>query len=263
MHTAPLPDVDEVNSGGRARRRRRNILVAASLAGVVVVAGGCGALQVGDAETDSEAPSISQPTDPLPPKAFPGGDEPVALEDGTYLIAGSDSALAGYTVTVPDGWTGDSGSDLKKDEDTPQGIGVSPWALDDIGVFEEACRGDLGDPGLAPANVAELVSALRAQKSGPIVSDPVPTTLGGFPATRIDLDYPDRMARAHCRVGTGQLQVWGTYFVFFPNHTASLYVVSVAGQSLLLLVDTADRASGADRAELQSILDSIKFEQVE
>ena len=171
--------------------------------------------------------------------------------------------LAGYTVTMPDGWTGDSGGDLKKNEDTPQGIGVSPWALDDIGIFEEACRGALGDPGPAPASVAGLVSALRAQKSGPIVSDPIATTLGGLPATRVDLDYPDRMARAHCRVGTGQLQVWGTYFVFPPNHTASLYLVDVAGGSLLLLVDTADGASVADRAELQSILDSIRFEQVE
>ena len=61
----------------------------------------------------------------------------------------------------------------------------------------------------------------------------------------------------------GAAQVWGTYFVFFPNHTASLYVVGVAGQSLLLLVDTADGASVADRAEVQSILDSIRFEQVE
>ena len=218
------------------------------------------------AATGSSA-EAETPADSLSPKAFPEDDEPVAVEAGTYLVsgavAGSDSALAGYTVTVPDGWTGDSGGDLKKDEDTPQGIGVSPWALDEIGVFEEACRGDLGDPGLAPASVAELVSALRAQKSGPIVSDPVATTLGGLPATRVDLDYPDRMARAHCRAGTGQLQVWGTYFVFFPNHTASLYVVGVAGQSLLLLVDTADGASVADRAEVQSILDSIRFEQVE
>lgn len=190
----------------------------------------------------------------------------MAVEAGTYLVsgavAGGDTALADYTVTVPDGWTGDSGSDLKKNEDTPQGILVSPWALDGIEILEEACRGELGFP-TAPASVTELVSALRAQKSGPIVSDPVATTLGGLPTTRVDLDYPDRSAQAHCRVGTGQLQVWDGYFVFPPNHTASLYVVDVAGRSQVLLVDTADGASDADRAELQSILDSIRFEQVE
>jgi hypothetical protein len=235
------------------------------LAGVLVI-GGYGALRLSDADSNSEAPIVTQPTDSLSPQAFPAGDEPEEIEAGTYLVqgaaAGSDPSLAGYTVTVPDGWTGDSGSDLKKNEDTPQGIGVSPWALDDIGVFEDACRGELGDPP-APASVPRLVSALRAQQSGPIVRDPVATTLGGLPATRVDLDYPDRMARAHCRVGTGQLQVWGTYFVFPPNHAASLYVVGIAGGSLLLLVDTADGASVADRAELRSILDSIRFEQVD
>ena len=80
------------------------------------------------AATGSSA-EAETPADSLSPKAFPEDDEPVAVEAGTYLVsgavAGSDSALAGYTVTVPDGWTGDSGGDLKKDEDTPQGIGVS------------------------------------------------------------------------------------------------------------------------------------------
>ena len=262
MHTALPPDVDRPNGGGLARRRRRTMLVAVGcvLTGVVVVACGSGAPQQ-DA-SDSESPIVTQTTDASSPQAFPVDDEPVALEAGTYLVAG-DTSLAGYAVTVPDGWTGDSGGDLKKGEDTPQGIGVTPWAFDDIGIFEEACRGGMGDPGSAPASVSGLVSALRAQGSGPIVSDPVATTLGGLPATRVDLDYPDRMARAHCRVGTGQLQVWGTYFVLPPDHTASLYLVDVAGRSQLLLVDTADSASVADREELQSILDSIRFEQGE
>jgi len=217
-------------------------------------------------DADSKASTVTQPAGSLSAKAFPVGDEPVALEAGTYLISGDiasgDTSLAGYTVTVPDGWTGDSGSDLKKNEDTPRGIGVIPWAFDDIGIFEKACRGELGDPGPAPASVARLVSSLRAQESGPIVSDPVPTTLGGLPATQVDLEYPDSKARAHCRVGTGQLQVWGPgYFVFPPHHTASLYVVHAADRPQVLLVDTTDGASVADRAELQSILDSIRFEQ--
>lgn len=173
MNTEPPPELDPVVGGGRARRRRRNVLVAAScvLAGVVVVACGDGAPQQ-DA-SDSEAPIVSQPTDS--PMAFPEADEPVALEAGTYLVsgavAGGDTPLASYTLTVPAGWTGDSGSDLK--------------------------------------------------------------------------------------------QVWDGYFVFPPNHSASLYVVDVAGRSLVLLVGTADGVSAADRTELQSILDSIRFEQVE
>ena len=256
MNTAPLPKFGPVVGGGRARRRRRTMLAAAGcvLAGVVVVACGNGAPQQ-DA-SDSGAEVVTQPTGS--PKAFPVDDEPVALEAGTYLVAG-DTALAGYSFTVPDGWTGDSGSDLKKGEDTTKGIAVSPWALDDIRVLEEACRGELV-AGPAPASAAELVAGLRAQGSGPIVGDPVVTTLGGLPATRVDLDYPDRIAAADCRIGTGQLQVWDGYFVLPPNHTASLYVVDIAGRSQVLLVGTADGATDADRAELQSVLDSISFE---
>lgn len=208
--------------------------------------------------------STTSVTDPPGPEAFPAGDEPVAIEAGTYLVegaaAGDGTSLAAYTVTVPDGWTADSGGDLKKNEDTPQGISVSPWAIEDVRLFEDACHGELGEPGPAPASAAALVSALRAQNSGPLVSDPVATTVGGLPATQIDLDHPDREAQASCRIGTGVLQVWDGYFVFFPNHTANLYVVDVAGTPQVFVVVAADGASAADRAEAQSIIDSISFE---
>jgi hypothetical protein len=270
MDTSTPPDVDRVNrmiSGGRTRRRRRNIFLAGGcvLAAVVVVAGGYGALQLRNSDSHSEAPIVTQPTDPPSPGALPDvGEGAVAVDAGTYLVpaagTGSRTSAAAYTVTVPDGWTAQSGTDLLKNEDTPHSIGIYPWALDDIGIFDDTCHGEEGVRGPAPTNVAGLVSALRAQKAGPLVSDPVATTLGGLPATRVDLDYPNRMALVQCRIGTGLLQVWDGYFVFFPNSTASIYVVNVAGSSQVLLVETADGASAAERAELQSILDSISFE---
>jgi len=244
----------------RIRRRQAATVLAASLASVALIAGSVFAVRSFD--RGAITPGVTQPTDPPPPMAFPVADGPVALQAGTYLVSGalaSESSPPSYTVSVPDGWMSDGDSDLKKNEDTPQVISIVQWALDEIGIFEDACRGELGDPP-APASVAELVSALRSQESGPIVSNPVTTSLGGLPATRVDLDYPDRMSQAGCRVGRGQLQLWGSYFVFHPNHTASLYVVGVAGGAqLLLVVDTADGASAADRAELQSILDSVRF----
>ena len=262
MQTAPPPDVDRMISGGRTRRRRRNILVAGGsvLAGVVVVAGGYGALQLGDADSQGEAPIGTRPSDLPSPAYFPAsGDEAVAVEAGTYLVPKTGKGLAGYTVTVPDGWMVQSGSDLRKDDDPSDSVGISRWALNDIGIFADSCHGESGVPGPAPTSVAGLVSALRAQQSGPLVSDPVATTLGGYSATRVDLHYPNRMALADCRVGTGLLQVWDGYFVFNPNSTASIYVVDYAGDSQLFNVQTADGASDADRAELQSILDSITF----
>lgn len=199
---------------------------------------------------------------PPAPKAFPTSEEPVALEAGTYLVdAAGNSSIATFTVTVPDRWTGDSGGYLSKNAETPQGIAVSPWgAIEELEVYTDACHGEFGDPGPAPTSAAELVSALRAQNSGPVVSDPVATTVGGLQATRIDLQYPDREALANCRVGTGQLQVWGGYFVFFPNYSAVIYVVDVEGVPQVFLVEMADRVPAADRAEALSILESISFE---
>ena len=246
----------------RVRRRQVTTVVTASLAAVALIAGSVFVVRSFDRSAITPAPQPDGSSTPSSsPRSFPVGGEPVALEAGTYRVP---SALAGgdYTVTVPDGWTGESGGGLQKGEDTPQGISVTPWPLDDIRILEEACRGELV-AGPAPASAAQLVAALRAQGSGPIVSEPVATTVGELPATRVDLDYPDRMAAADCRIGTGQLQVWDGYFVFPPNYTASLYVVDVAGGSQVLLVGTADGASDADRAELQSVLDSIRFELVE
>jgi hypothetical protein len=251
----------------RVRRRQAATIVTASLAAAALVAGSLFVVRSVDrsatrpAITPSPQPTQSSTPDTIVTEtALPAANEPVALDAGTYLVAASGATLADYTVTVPEGWTGSSGVELKKNEDTPQGMSVLPWAADEIAIFEDACHGELGDPGPVPANVAELVSALRAQRSGPIVGDPVATTLGGLPATRVDLDYPDRMARADCRIGTGQLQVWDGYFVFFPNHTASLYIVDLENGSQVFVVDTADDVSAADRAELQAIVDSISFE---
>jgi len=58
----------------------------------------------------------------------------------------------------------------------------------------------------------------------------------------------------------GVLQVWSGYFVLFPAETASVYVVDVGGPAQVFVTRTRDGASAGDRAELQSILDSISFQ---
>ena len=90
--------------------------------------------------------------------------------------------------------------------------------------------------------------------------------MGGHPATRIDLDYPGSKPLSNCRLSTtpgiepGVLQVWSGYFVLFPAESASVYVVDVGGRAQVFVTRTRDDASAADRAELQSILDSIRFQ---
>jgi hypothetical protein len=110
------------------------------------------------------------------------------------------------------------------------------------------------------------VAGLRAQGSGLRVSDPVADTVGGLAATRIDLDYPGSRPLKNCRLSTtpgiepGVLQVWSGYFVLFPAETASVYVVDVGGREQVLVTRTRDGASAGARAELHSVLDSIRFQ---
>jgi hypothetical protein len=109
------------------------------------------------------------------------------------------------------------------------------------------------------------VAGLRAQGSGLQVSDPVADTVGGLPATRIDVDYPTARPLQNCRlsevtgVEPGALQVWTGYFVLHYRQSASVYVVEVGGRTQVFVTQASRDASAADRAELQSIVDSISF----
>jgi hypothetical protein len=261
MRIASPPNVEGMISGGKARRRRRNAVRAGGgvLAAVIAVGGLYGLTQIGDGEADSQGLIATTPT----PEALPTFAEPEAITAGTYLVPAGNGEVAPYTVTVPAGWAAQYGDSLSKHPDEPSGVGIGTFALDEIGLFDDACHGP-GILGTARSSTANLVTALRRQVAGPKVSHPVATTLAALPATRIDLDQPARVSG--CRLGRQILQVWrqipqpaDDYFVLFPDSSASVYVVDVDGRAQVFVVQTGDEISAADRAELQSVLDSISF----
>ncbi|MCR6679147.1 hypothetical protein NVV43_27100, partial [Escherichia marmotae] len=86
------------------------------------------------------------------------------------------------TITVPAGWAAQHGTDIGKHQDQPGEIGIEPFVLDQIRLTDDTCHGD-ETLGSAQTSTAGLVAALRAQGSGPHVSDPVAATVGGLPAT--------------------------------------------------------------------------------
>lgn len=261
MRTAAPPDVQGLISGGRARRRRRNAVWAggAVLAAAITAGGGYGVAQMGERDADSVGQIANQPT----PEPLPYSAQRVAIDPGTYLVQADDHVVAPYTITVPAGWEAQHGSDVSKHQDRPGALGIEPFVLDRIRLTDDTCRGDetLGAP---QTTTTGLVAALRAQGSGLRVADPVADTVGGAAATRIDLDYPGSKPLSNCRLSTtgepGRLQVWSGYFVLFPPETASVYVVDVSGRAQVFVTRTRDDATAGDRAELQSILDSIHLQ---
>jgi hypothetical protein len=145
------------------------------------------------------------PSGPPPPTPaatatpFPYSEEPVAIEAGTYHIPSSYWSVADFTVTFPDGWTVQYGHVYNKVPDTPGELGFSAVVVDAI--YADACvggaTGELMDVG---PGVDDLAAALL-QQPGPEANGPVETTLGGYPAVRVDLTVPEGLDYEACNFG--------------------------------------------------------------
>lgn len=186
------------------------------------------------------------------------------MEAGTYLVPSSEWSVADFTVTFPEGWAVQYGHVFDRHGDTDEEFGFYAVVVDEI--YTNACRGE-GVPMDVGPRVDDLIAALLDQP-GPRSSEPERTTLGGYPAVRIDLEVPHNLDLEKCRLADDDvmgLQVWYSvpadkYFVLLPHAAASVYVVDVDGQRQVFLTQVSNHASAADRAELQAVLDSIHIE---
>ena len=167
-------------------------------------------------------------------------------------------AVTNYSVTIPEGWTLQYGHIFASHPDTPRAFGFYGVVVDEI--YDDACHGE-EVPVKVGAGTEALIAALQKQP-GPKVSPPVQTTLGGHPTTRIDLRIPKGMT-PNCRIGE-LLQVWYSepapkYLLLLPDNLTSVYILDVNGQRQVFLTQVPTAASAEDRAELQSVLDSIRI----
>lgn len=184
----------------------------------------------------------------------------IPIEPGTYLIPSSPWSVADFTVTFPEGWTVQYGHGYVKNADEPDELGFYPVVVDKI--YTDSCGPEDGTLRTIGQRFDDLYAALREQAGGAAIGKPESTTLGGHPATRIGLRVPKRLELAKCRLAPWGLQIWYSepadkYFVLLPDATASVYVLDVDGKRQVFLTQVGDSTSAADRAELQTVLDSI------
>lgn len=207
----------------------------------------------------STAPSIARPPR-IPTWDASRDGAHVPIEPGTYLMPRDAWSVAGLTVTFPEGWTVQYGHAFAQHHDQPDELGFYAVVVDEI--YADACRGEHGDVVRVGPAVQDLVEALL-QHPGPAKRGPVHTTLGGYPAIRIDLSIPARLQRRNCFMGAGTgVQVWYSgpadkYFVLLPGAVARVYVVDVEGKRQVFVAQVGNPRSTSDRAALQSVLDSI------
>ena len=149
-----------------------------------------------------------------------------------------------FTVTFPEGWAVLEGHVYLKHPDAPDEFRVYAAVPDTF--YADACEDDGGrmEVGLS---VDDLAAALLQQR-GPMASGPVDTTLGGYPASRIDLTVPEGFDLKACRLEGAGLQIWFShptddYFVLVPDGIASVYIVDVDGRRQVFLTQHTSATS--------------------
>jgi len=240
---------------------RRNVAIATLALAAALAACSGGATTASPKKSSPPAVTTSTAT---PTDAFGFSVQPAPFEAGTYRVPASAWSVADFTVTFPDGWTSQYGHVYAKHADTESELGFYAVVVESI--FDHPCKGaDTRSP-VGPS-VRDLTRALR-HRPGPRTSDPVRTTLGGYPAIRIDFRVPQGFDLGRCRLaedGFDGMQIWESipadkYFVLGPGSVYSAYLLDVARHRQVFLASYRTATSFRDRAELQDVLDSIRIE---
>lgn len=199
------------------------------------------------------------PTATASPAPMPGG----ALE-GTYSVANTAFTPRDFTITVPEGWSHDAtnGNFVSKG-DVFEGNGVTFAAWIVSHVYRDSCQwdGNLREVGSA----AELAAALAEQK-GHETSGPTDVTLGGYPAKRLKFSVPADFDLSTC--DQEFIRLWPDVgpnenfgLPIFPGQNTTVYIVDLDGEEMLMVAIRTERSSAADVAELEQVVDSIRFQR--
>jgi hypothetical protein len=181
------------------------------------------------------------------------------LAAGTYTIPPGRFTPAKLTFAMPAGWDIQYLGFIKHRDES----GELGWATDVVDhVYTDTCAAD-GTLQPIGSTVDDLVTALE-QLGGATVSPAMETTVGGYPAKRVDIVLPD-VDMATCRVPA--LQIWADaaeqdYFAQTPRDHASVYVIDVAGKVLAITTSQKPDSLPKDIAELSGIIGSIQIEPV-
>jgi hypothetical protein len=245
----------------------------AALLGTLAVITGCstGPLAGSPAAASPSTPNEPQASTPSAPPSpspaatatpFPYSEGHVAIEAGTYHIRSSSWSVADFTVTFPDGWSVQYGHVYHTVPDTAGELEFYAVVVDAI--YADACEGSSGELLEVGPSVDDLAAALL-QQPGPEASGPINTTLGGYPAVRIDLKVPQGSDLEACSMGGAGLQIWYSrpadkYFVLLADGTASAYILDVEGERQVFMTQVRSATTDDHVAELQAVIDSIEIE---
>ena len=243
--------------------RSRSIAAAALVLGLSSCGGGSQEPQRAASPTTRAAvPPVTQPTaSPLMEGAVLADlGEPAPIVAGTYRMPRDPWAVTHYTFTIPKGWAVQYSHVFNKRADTRHEFGFYAVRVDEI--FANACGPSPARP-VGPG-VDALVTALRRQP-GPVVSDPVETTIGGHRAVHLDLTTPKRTQGCpNIEDGGIGLRIWYSktadknLLMTFDGMT-SVYILDLPPGRQVFVASVRGGTTDAEKAELRRVLDSIRI----
>jgi hypothetical protein len=215
----------------------------------------------------SPSPSPSPIPSPSPTPAaltLPTTDG-AALAAGTYYVEDRPTTMVKrLTFAVPNGW--EMAHVVGKDVGTPGEVEFGWWSISHI--FTDACKWDEASIVDAGTTADQLVNALADQHSR-TASAVTDTTVGGFPAKRIELTVSPTLDTATCT--SGNLRYWPSAGRPIPDFGGGMccnpagnidviYAADVAGNRVVIVARHYPGSSSQNLAEIQSIVDSIVIE---
>ncbi len=237
-------------------------ILAASVA--LSILAGCSGAAPTAAPSASPAPTPTQPP-PATPAATPAPTATqapsIATRQVRLNVTDGPEALR-VVVDVPPAWQradpepADSHSVVRGDTLPPTGMFV--WFGTIANTYADPCGHLLRTPEVGPT-VDDLIAAF-ADIPNLTSTEPVQTTLGGRPATHIELTVDDELP---CPANSFYLAAdeQGIYFfVDGPGQVVRTWVLDLDGTRVVAWAFHFPEATAEGLAEEQAILDSVEFE---
>jgi hypothetical protein len=140
-------------------------------------------------------------------------------------------------------------------------VGWGGWPGPVTQVFSDACHEGALEP--VDGTLQGLVDALDAQLNTDATVTEV--TLGGRPATRVDLVPAPGLDMASCSEGAdGPLKIWYVseetgYYALSPGARGILHLVEIDGELVVFTGVTGSESSASYLAELEAVIASTRF----
>jgi hypothetical protein len=246
-------------------------VVVVTLVGINVLPGSGG---VGGREPSPTPNPTSNPTQTPSPSTTSSVNFTGSFAPGTtYTIDETDSG-ARLTFAVPaTGWSAFDpvfvGKNVAGGGDVFD-LQFGPHLVDNV--YTGGCHwlGTALVPRVGPT-VDDLATALNAQ-AGPGASPPTAVTVGGHPGKKVELSIPADLDVTTCD-SDGDFPIFGRWYTDAPDSTYgaapwtygdgqhnTVYIVDVDGTRQVINTMYLPGTSAADRAELDQIVASIRFE---